>query len=166
MAYSTVAVTPGIGAGIAVDAISGAQYQRVKLAWGPQGTVNEADTPTPFPASLYQQISKTQGLTWLKIDSAAGGNIDLVAGAASQFVRVYAFYATLASPTTIQLADTTPTTLTGAMTFGYGSGPFWDLQPGPNGLEPYVVSAVGKGFRLVMGAAVQISGLFAYQQGV
>lgn len=166
MAYSTVAVTPGVGAGIAVDAIAGSQYQRIKMGWGPQGTVNEVDTPTPIPAIVLEAISKTQGLTWLKIDSAAGGNLDLVAGVALQFVRIYAFFATLASPTTIQLADTTPTTVTGAMTFGFGGGPFWDLQVGPNGLEPYVVSAIGKGFRVVMGAAVQISGFFAYQQGV
>lgn len=164
MSYNTVTVTPGVGAAIAVDVVGGADYQRVKIAWGPQGTVNEVDTPTPLPTALYAALSATQGYSWAKLDSAAGGNIDLVAAVAAQTVRVYVGYFTVASPVTVQFADSTPTTFTGAMTFGLGGGMVFPELIGPNGIEPHFVSAVGKGFRIVMGSAVQISGQFAYKQ--
>lgn len=165
MAYpDTVAVTPGAGAGIAVDTAAGAKFQVVKLDIGATGATGLLGTGNPLPAQLWQQLSASQGYSWAKLDSAAGGNIDLIAGVGGQTVRVYGGYFTVASPVTVQFADSTPTTVTGAMTFGLGGGMVLPIILGPNGIEPHIVTAVGKGFRIVMGSAVQISGQFAYKQ--
>ncbi len=47
-------VTPGTGKTIAADEVASVLYQRVKPVWGPDGTVNDADTATgkPFPVQL------------------------------------------------------------------------------------------------------------------
>lgn len=165
MAYpTTVAVSQGVGTGIAFDTVGGANFQVVKIDVGATGVAALLGSANPLPTSLIQTVSPTQGFSWAKLDSAAGGNIDLIAGVALQTVRIYFGMFTVASPVTVQFADSTPTTFTGAMTFGTGGGVVLDPIMGPSGMEPLFVSAVGKGFRLILGTAVQISGLFAYKQ--
>lgn len=67
MAYGNVAITAGSGTNIAVDQISSKEYQRVKVAWGPEGTANESDTSTPMPVALYGP----SGTPILFVDDAA-----------------------------------------------------------------------------------------------
>lgn len=63
-----ITVTPGTGATIAADDVGSALHQRVKVEWGPDGTVNETDIATgkPLPvqlrASTGQTLSDTTGI--------------------------------------------------------------------------------------------------------
>src|SRR5262245_4449738 len=156
MSLTTVTVTPGAGAGILVDDVGTGKTQVIKLDVGAVGVQSLLGTSTPLPASLYQQRSSTQGLTWVKLDSAAGGNIDLVAAVASQFIRVYAWWFTVAGVVTVQFGDGT-VTFTGAQTFGAGGGMIADPIIGPNGMEPRLITAaVNRPFRIIMGGAIQI----------
>ncbi len=45
---TTVSTIPS-GTVIATDDVGGAQYQRIKMHWGANGTANETDAPTPMP---------------------------------------------------------------------------------------------------------------------
>ena len=45
-------VLPGTGGTIAADEIGGAQYQRVKVSWGADGTANDTSAANPLPVSL------------------------------------------------------------------------------------------------------------------
>lgn len=54
MAYGTIQAKPGTGGdpALAFDVIGGTTYYpRGKIAWGPQGTVNEVDVGTPLPVN-------------------------------------------------------------------------------------------------------------------
>src|SRR4051812_17972084 len=63
-----VAITAGSGTTLAADDIGGVLTPRVKVQWGPDGTVNDADTASgkPLPAQLRhsagQVMSDTTGL--------------------------------------------------------------------------------------------------------
>jgi hypothetical protein len=45
-------VLPGTGGTIAADEIGGAQYQRVKVTWGADGSANDASSANPLPVTL------------------------------------------------------------------------------------------------------------------
>lgn len=53
-------VTPGSGKTIGADEVGGVLHQRVKVVWGPDGTVNDADTATGKP--LPVQVRSSTGL--------------------------------------------------------------------------------------------------------
>ncbi len=55
-----ITVTPGSGASVAADDISGVLVQRVKTTWGPDGTMNDADIATGKPMPV--QIRSATGL--------------------------------------------------------------------------------------------------------
>lgn len=57
-----VAFTPGTGATGATDDVGGVHYPRVKVVWGPDGTVNDADVASgkPIPA----QLRVSDGTAW------------------------------------------------------------------------------------------------------
>lgn len=49
-----VAITAGAGTNIATDDVGGFHHQRVKVVWGPDGTINDADVASgkPIPVQL------------------------------------------------------------------------------------------------------------------
>lgn len=60
-----VGATPGSGVLIATEELTaqpGVQLQQTKMMWGPHGSPNQIDTPTPMPVTLPQGLS-------------AGGNV-------------------------------------------------------------------------------------------
>jgi hypothetical protein len=84
MAYATVTLNPGAaGNEVAVDRISGSDYQRVKLAVGAEGTANEVSTSNPVPVALQAGTATNEVVGDAAHDAAAAGNPLLVGGYAS-----------------------------------------------------------------------------------
>jgi hypothetical protein len=52
-----VAITPGAGATIATDDVGGFQYQRVKVAFGADGSATDTSATTPFPVGLADRVA-------------------------------------------------------------------------------------------------------------
>jgi len=57
-----VAITPGSGATVATDEVGGFHHQRVKLVWGPDGTVNDTDVASgkSVPAQIRTAAGTAQ----------------------------------------------------------------------------------------------------------
>jgi hypothetical protein len=159
MAYTTDSITPGVGAAIAVDRITGTDYQVVKWVWGGQGVATEVTAGTPLPVEPGYRT--TEQCARAVISCAASGDNTIVGAVALQFVRIYGIVFTVDSPVSVKLGDTTPAYSSGAMKFGLGGGLFWAEQG-----HPYLITAIGKGFVINLSAAVQCSGIIWYQQGV
>lgn len=77
-----VAITAGAGTTIAADDISGVLYQRVKVAFGADGSATDASTSAPLPAAIYPVASG--GATVHRKTSAATTNATSVKGSAGQ----------------------------------------------------------------------------------
>jgi hypothetical protein len=76
-----VAVTAGAGTSIATDDIGGRHFQRVKPAWGPDGTATDVSNDNPLPvvqrglATYYYSTALAAGATnkiYIDIFNAAG----------------------------------------------------------------------------------------------
>lgn len=52
-----VNITPGSGEVIAADEVAGAKFQRVKIAWGADGTAGETTTSNPLPVGAVADTS-------------------------------------------------------------------------------------------------------------
>lgn len=48
-----IAITPGSGAAVATDEVSSRHFQKIKAAWGADGTANDVSAATPFPVTIY-----------------------------------------------------------------------------------------------------------------
>ena len=83
-----VDITPGSGAVIASDEVAGAQYQRVKVTWGADGTATDASTSNPLP------VQTTSGITTIGDDrktvTAAGTRVALASSTACKQVIITA----------------------------------------------------------------------------
>jgi hypothetical protein len=56
MSYTPLGYTPGSGANVATDTISGAAFQRVKLAYGDENSVTDASATNPMPMAAYGEL--------------------------------------------------------------------------------------------------------------
>jgi hypothetical protein len=157
MAYNSDAITPGVGASIAVDRVAGADYQIIKPVYGGPGVTTEIAAATPLP--MEPGLKLTEQCTRAVISFAASGDNALIAAVVAQYVRVYALMFTVDSPVSVKLGDTTVAYLTGAMKFGLGGGLILTQQG-----EPHFITALGKGFLINLSAAVQCSGVIWYTQ--
>jgi hypothetical protein len=75
-----VAITAGSGTSIATDDVGGVQYQRVKVAWGADGSASDASNATPLPVVTpgeYETVAASQTAQALGATGAAG---DYIAG--------------------------------------------------------------------------------------
>lgn len=154
MGLTTVAVTPGVGAGISVDSIGGVNWQAVKVAFGTAGTGTLVEAASPFP--IGPGLRTTEQLTRATISASSSGANTIVAASASNYFRLYAILFVVAAQVTVKLGDTTD--WTGAMTFNGGSGLLLTNQGEPH----FISSAVNKAFLITLGSAVQISGTVWY----
>lgn len=134
-----VAVTAGVGTSIATDDCGSIQVQRVKLAFGGVGILDD------------------EILTSASINASSSGNNTLVAAVAGQTVRVYALFLVVAG--TVGIKFNGGSDLTGVMTFGAGGGMVLDRMG-----VPWFTSTVANGFILNLSAAVQVSGRIYYAQ--
>jgi hypothetical protein len=54
-------ILPGTGGTIAADEIGGAQYQRVKVTWGADGSANDASAANPLPVDVTSLPTNASG---------------------------------------------------------------------------------------------------------
>lgn len=98
------------------------------------------------------------GLITVKIDSAAGGDLFIVAAVAGQKVRLYSWEIVAAAAATAQWKDGAGTTLTGAMTLATGIPNISASSPNAAGtLMPIFTTTAGNALILAT-TAVQVSG--------
>lgn len=93
-----VSITQGSGTTIASDDIGGVQFQRVKVAWGPDGTGNDASVATPLPVQAVSGGSEYETVAASQTDQALGatggtgdyleGLVCVVATAATSQVQI------------------------------------------------------------------------------
>lgn len=89
-----VAITPGSGAVIATDDIGGRHFQRVKIAWGADGSASDVSATSPLPAeTVYRTtlrasaVSVGTSATALPATALSGRRLVVVRNAGS--VTVY-----------------------------------------------------------------------------
>jgi hypothetical protein len=151
-----VTITPGAGATVKADDVGGGILaQDVKAGYGPDGTWNYVDTPTGLPVQF--QYPKTQVLTYASISTSSSGDQTVISGTASQTIRVYRMFLTVASQISLKFGDTTVTYFTGAMPFGPNNGVVLDFTG-----EPWFLTASGKGFVINLSGATLIAGIVGY----
>lgn len=69
-----VAITAGAGTSIATDDIGGAQYQRVKVTWGQDGTANDTSSAAPLPVAAPAAARDTHSIAvGLQTDAIMSG---------------------------------------------------------------------------------------------
>jgi hypothetical protein len=59
-----IAVTPGTGATVATDDVGGIQYQRIKVAYGADGSATDVNTGSGFPVSVQNASLAVTGTFW------------------------------------------------------------------------------------------------------
>ncbi len=74
-------ITPGTGRTIGTDLVGGVDYQRVKVVWGPDGTVNDADVATGKPMPV--QLRSSTGTDLIGTAGTASAAVVTVQGIAS-----------------------------------------------------------------------------------
>lgn len=74
-------VTAGSGTTIGCDEVASVKYQRVKVVWGPDGTVNDADTATgkPLPMQLRTSTGTAIGVAEDAASASADGLLPIAA---------------------------------------------------------------------------------------
>jgi hypothetical protein len=76
-----ITVTPGTGKTIGADEVSTVLYQRVKVVWGPDGTVNDADVASGAP--LPVQLRSPTGTSLIGTAGTASAAVVTIQGIAS-----------------------------------------------------------------------------------
>lgn len=83
-----VNITPGSGEVVAADEVAGAKYQRVKIAWGADGTAGETTTSNPLPVqTVTANTTIADGRTTV---TTAGTRVALAASTACKQVAITA----------------------------------------------------------------------------
>lgn len=77
MADDVVVSSGSYSATIAADEVAGVKYQRAKLVWGPDGTVNDADVASGKPLPIQLRTAAGADL----VAASGGVKVELVAGA-------------------------------------------------------------------------------------
>jgi hypothetical protein len=95
----------------------------------------------------------------VKVDTAAGGTVALIAGVANQRIQILGLDLTLAAGTVQFLSAAV--TLTGAMTFTSKTLP---LLPINDGVVPWYVCTAGSAFNAAFSGLNQCSGELIYLQ--
>jgi hypothetical protein len=131
MAYGTVAVTAGAGTDVAFDTVSGAKFQRVKLAFGGEGTAIEPSSSAPLPVLPPAITLHAQFL------AAASNNPGTVKASAGTLKRVRIFNRS-AAPVYVHIynkaSNPTVGTDTVILTFGCQAGDKADYPISDGGL--------------------------------
>lgn len=139
MSYATVAVTPGAGATINVDRISGNDFQRMKPAWGTENSALDVSLTNPLP------IQDTQPSTYHLI-TAASTNAANIKSSAGILRGVHVFNAA-AYPVYVKFHNTA-----GAPTAGSGVVLTVGVQAG--GVRDFQLAGRGRAFGTGIGITV------------
>lgn len=159
MAYESVAVTPGVGAGIAMDLVGGLYHQVVKIDVGGDGaTVGPVSAAIPLP--VQHQLNATD-LTEASINCSTSGDNIIVAASAANKCRVWAWWLKVnGSGTGVSMKWKD-----GAGTDFHPALPFNDKDGWVMGFftRPWLTSAaINTALILNLSAAIQVSGRIYY----
>lgn len=118
---------PGTGSVVAADEVSSKFYQRVKPAWGADGTANDAQVSAPLPVQVTidsNQMSTAGTIVTPKFASisvSSSGDNQIVAANATKKLRVLA-YTIVADGTVAAKWRNGTTDVTGAMSWVANTG--------------------------------------------
>jgi hypothetical protein len=145
MAYNTVVLNPGVGGNsVAVDRISSADYQRIKLGHGAEGVATDASSSSPLPV-----VDKGNNTTYHLV-AAATTNAQSVK-ASPGVVRGITVFNNTTYPVFLKFHNTAGTPTAGASvyrTIGAQAGVMTIYQP-PGGIN----FSAGIGITIVKGIA-------------
>ena len=138
MTLGTAGYTEGSGKNFSIDTVGGADYQRLKLVYGPVGTIVDVCDATPFPISPgasativgWDRFINTDVKATLKTVKAALGNLVKIKAANPNPRTIFVQVFDNASPT----VGTTPPDWVLEVPSGNGDdvwGVYDELMPGP-----------------------------------
>lgn len=108
---------------------------------------------------VSQVVGTTSRLSSAVVNATSSGDNTLVAGVASQTVRIFRLALVLSSSNTITFKDGASTPLTGAMSLNAGATILLDYEG-----EPWFVTNSGNNFILNLGNASAVTGVVYYTQ--
>lgn len=159
MAYSSVAVTPGVGAGIAFDVAGGLDFQVIKIDVGATGA-QAGPVSAVLPLPVQHQLNATD-LTEVAINVAGNGDNQLVAASAANKCRVWMWWLKIngaGSGVSLKFKDGAGTDFHPALPFNDKDG--WVM--GFNTRPWFTSAAVNTALILNLSAAIQVSGRIYY----
>lgn len=121
-----VAITAGSGTTIAADDVGGVLSQRVKVQWGPDGTVNDADVATGKPIPV--QVRSATGLipigepTDAKSTATDATSVSAISLLKQQSASLQTLSGALISPGQAAMASSSPVVLASDQTWAYAAG--------------------------------------------
>lgn len=156
MAVESVSITPGSGKDIAVDTVSAQEHQLMKVEFGGDGSATMVEQVQPLPVRFGSPSAAN--LSSAQISAASSGQNTLLAGTASQTIRVFKFFLMNAGAASVNVKFRTGTTdLHPAIPLAPGASWVLDFDG-----EPWFVTATAEDLILNLSAAVQVSGRFYY----
>lgn len=153
---------PATGSVVAADDISSVWYQRIKISWGADGTVNETQVSLPLPVQSTldsNQMSAAGTIVTPKfavISTSSSGDTSVVAAVASKKIRVLAYVFQCAGAVDVTFRSAT-TALTGAMPNVANTGVSAAFSP-----AGHFETAVNTVLNINLSAAIGVRGHLAY----
>lgn len=149
-------ISVGTDATVATEDVAGIHHQKNKIEYGGDGAATMVETIAPLPVKPGAPV--TGDYTGASVNASTSGENSLIAGTASQSIRVMAMFLVFAAGCTVKFRDGAGgTDLTGDMTIKPGGSIVLD----PSG-EPWLKTTNGNAFVMVLSAAVQVSGRIQY----
>ena len=108
-------------------------------------------------------MTATPNITSLVIDTASASSNALVAAVTGKRVTVYGLWIQSAGTVTVTFEDDDGTNLTGPIDFQARERLEWFVR---DNYVPYLQTQTGDGFNMLLGGAIQVSGVLWYSQDV
>lgn len=151
-----VGISVGSDATVATDDIGGVHYQKVKQAFGADGSVTLVETAAPLPVKPGAPV--TGDYTPAAVNVSASGETALIALTGGQSIRIMSMVLVFAGACTVTFKNGAGgTAFGGAMTMRPGGSIVLD----PSG-EPWMKTSNGNAFVMELSTAVQVSGWLHY----
>lgn len=152
---TTVPVTPGVGAPIAVDQVGGADHQLVKPVFGAADSITLVGPATPLP--VQHQLNPTD-LTEVAINVSTINDNQIVAATAAQIIRVWAFWLKVNGAAGVSLKwRSAANDLHPAIPFNDKDGWVMAFMS-----RPWFTCTVAEALNLNLSAGIQVSGRLYY----
>lgn len=127
-----VGYTPGSGATVAADEIGGVLYQRLKPAFGEDGTATDVSATNPMPVAAYGELIEALEATRMELHSlvrSMGQAMPDTAGRLRVVIDAITGALTLANITTVATVTTVTTVSTMTNQTQVGGNPAFEQIP-------------------------------------
>lgn len=159
-----VAITAGSGTSIAADDVSSVFYQRVKPAWGADGTATDTQVAQPLPVQSTIESSQASNLgtiitpKYAVISVSSSGDTQLIALVTSKKIRVLSYVIVADGTVGVKFqSGAAGTALTGVMSLVVNSGVAASFNP-----FGHFESASGVALYINLSAAIGVRGHLTY----